>query len=165
MKLRGVKAAIGFVVAGSVIGLIFNSFNSSGIPLLAKPLPSVSTPNTTMTGQPADSSEGIHMIDLAQAKLIYDQGIPFIDAREEDEFDEGHIKGAYNNSNYQELLFNLDMLQGRDKLVITYCNDPDCGLSKTLAYDLQSSGFTHILVFEGGWDLWKEAGYPVELSE
>jgi len=159
VKTRGLVAAIIYGVLGCAVGLLFNSVRSDGIPLVAESLPTIADSTVSMN---PDSLSGIHVINLQQAKFYYDKGIPFIDAREEEEYREGHIVGAFPFLNFMELVFNLDTLQTREDLIITYCSDAECGLSKNLAYDLQASGFTHILVFEGGWNDWVAAGYPVE---
>ncbi|RMF07969.1 MAG: hypothetical protein D6762_06590, partial [Candidatus Neomarinimicrobiota bacterium] len=157
MKLRGWKPALGYLILGSVLGLVENEIRPDSIPLVAAELQAVADSVNTL---PADSLAGIHLIGLTQAKAYYEQGVPFVDARDIEEYTAGHIAGALPNPNFMELVFRLDTLQTRDDLLITYCDDPECGLSKNLAYDLQATGFTHLLVFEGGWTAWKEAGYP-----
>jgi len=159
LKLTGLTSAIAYIILGTLTGLVINAFRPAGIPWIAEQLSTI-----TDNGAVPESDSlltGIHIINLDEAKTYFDQGIPFVDAREEEEYLEGHIPGAFMNRNFMELVFNLDTLQTREDLLVTYCDDIECGLSKNLAYDLQASGFTRILVFEGGWHLWKEAGYPV----
>ena len=44
---------------------------------------------------------------------------------------------------------------------ITYCNGEDCSLSLDLAdYLYNEKLFDNMLIFEGGWPEWKDAGYP-----
>ena len=45
--------------------------------------------------------------------------------------------------------------------IITYCNS-HCGLSKTLKLDLEDMGFTNVRWLDGGIDIWREKGYPLE---
>ena len=47
-----------------------------------------------------------------------------------------------------------------DDPFVVYCSDDDCGSSEELSYELQSYGFTNILLFKGGWKQWQEANYP-----
>ncbi|MFQ6615045.1 MAG: rhodanese-like domain-containing protein [Fidelibacterota bacterium] len=158
MKNPGIITAGAYILLGILIGSLFNEFRPDGIPWTAPPLLQVEASEPSVN---PDSLAGIHLINLKQAKAYFDQGLPFIDAREVEDFEQGHISGAFASNNFMELIFRLDTLQTRDDLLITYCDDAECGLSKNLAYDLQASGFTHILVFEGGWQLWLDAGYPV----
>ncbi len=49
----------------------------------------------------------------------------------------------------------------RSTPVITYCHS-HCGLSKTLKLDLEGLGFTNVRWLDGGIDVWREKGYPLE---
>ena len=46
-------------------------------------------------------------------------------------------------------------------IFIIYCSGGECSLSFDLAdYLFSEKLFEKILVFEGGWPEWKDAGYP-----
>ncbi len=154
-----VLQAFAIVLISVVIGIGVNVIRTDSIPILARELETVESldqvANTVTTPQ-------IRSIDLEQAKFLFDKGIVFVDAREVEEFDKGHIRGAYPYANFMELTFKLDSLQGKDAPLITYCDGNECGSSEDLAYDLQSAGFTNIFVLYGGWSEWLKAGYPVE---
>ncbi|NOZ03938.1 MAG: hypothetical protein GXO92_04930 [FCB group bacterium] len=151
--------AFAIVIVSVVIGIGVNAVRTDSIPLLAQELEAVESLDQITNQGPIPQ---IRSVGLEQAKSLFDQGILFVDAREVEEFDKGHIKGAYPYTNFMELTFKLDSLQGKDAPLITYCDGSDCGSSEDLAYDLQSAGFTNIFVFYGGWSEWVEAGYPVE---
>ena len=110
-----------------------------------------------------DTDEAVLIaISLDQAKSFFDNGVLFIDARDEGYFESGHIKGAMKNAFLMELVFNIEQKQAKSEPLVVYCGDPGCGDSEDLAYDLQDSGFTQLYVFKGGWVEWSAASYPSE---
>lgn len=157
MKYGFLQVAILLVIAG-LAGSIVNAVRPGGIPWRAQPLPELAVADTTDIDE---ADPWIVRITLAQAKVFYDKGTPFIDARERDYFDEGHIAKAWPSDNFMEVVFRLDSLQGRTAPLVTYCDGTECGSSEELAYDFQSVGFQTVFVFQGGWSEWLEAGYPV----
>jgi len=103
------------------------------------------------------------VISIDQAKDFFDNGVLFIDARDEGYYEAGHIKGAMRNGFLMELVFNIEEKQSKNDPLVVYCGDPGCGDSEDLAYDLKDSGFTKLYVFKGGWLEWSAAGYPSEV--
>lgn len=142
------------VIIATLVGLFSNILRSDGIPLLAKDLEVVDDLED-VSGEPVS-------ISLSQAKQLFDEGVIFVDARDDEYFAEGHIQNAWNSGFFMELMYKLDSLQTKDGQVVLYCSDDECGSSEELAYDLQNEGFTKLYVFKGGWVEWTEAGYPVE---
>ncbi len=154
-----IQQSIIFIVVSTIIALSVNAINPNGITLLAKDLPQLAKIDITTTEV---SEPIIATLSLEQAKSFYDSGIPFIDARHDEYYHEGHIKGAIPSDNYMEMIFTLDSLLGKKTApIVTYCDGDDCGSSEELAYDLQSSGYTKIYIFVGGWTEWTNANYPV----
>ena len=91
---------------------------------------------------------------------MYDRGILFIDARDEEEFAEGHIKGATVAPSTPEL---VQLFPDRSSAIVTYCSGGDCDVSQELAEELMYDWeYERIFVYLGGWPEWKRAGYPVE---
>lgn len=99
------------------------------------------------------------MLDLALAKQLYDRGVVFVDARDQEEYRNGHIAGSLNGSVVQ-----LASRLGQDDPVVVYCSGEGCNESLNLAETLMMPdwGFTRVFVFDGGWPEWKAAGYPAE---
>jgi 3-mercaptopyruvate sulfurtransferase SseA len=63
----------------------------------------------------------------------------------------------------------MDSLPYLEKLdpgrhIITYCDGEDCNASIDLAADLKMMGFANVNFFFGGWQEWRDAGYPIESS-
>ena len=144
------------IVFSSVFSLFINSVRSDGILLLAKEL-DVADKIEIKVNEPQ-----LLAITIEQALDLYNKGTVFVDAREPEYFDDGHIMGAWNIPFFFELTFKLDSLQGKESPVVVYCSGEECGSSEDLAYELQAEGFTNLYVFKGGWIEWSENGHPIE---
>ena len=143
-------------ITSTVLSLTLNAVRPDGIPLLAKEL-AVAEEIEYDTAEPR-----LFSITLDQALELYQKGTVFVDAREPEYYQEGHIKGAWNIPFFLELVFKLDSLQGKDAPMVIYCSGNECGSSEDLAYELQAEGFSNILVFKGGWTAWNTSGHPIE---
>jgi len=49
-----------------------------------------------------------------------------------------------------------------ESILVIYCNGFGCHDSTVLGEKLLDKGYTQILVFEGGFPEWKDAGLPTE---
>ncbi len=133
-------------------GMIANTVSSRGIPLMG-PVPQ--PPNT----------EGVKRIALEEAyRLFRERRSVFVDARSEEEFRAGHIPGAHflNHDNFEESVSTFRDLIPSDTVLVTYCSGEGCGSSREVAELLHEEGFSDIRLFSGGWDRWKQKGYPEE---
>lgn len=88
----------------------------------------------------------------------------FVDARDPLSYEEGHIAGALNIYPDEAALYadKLRTVIYQGVLIITYCDGPQCPLSKEIAYDLTRQGVGDAKVLVNGWSLWLKAGYPVK---
>ncbi len=70
------------------------------------------------------------IINLEQAYILFNNGAKFIDAREDIDYNEGHISNAINIYFYS-FEENEDKLNGisKDESIVTYCSGTDCDLS------------------------------------
>ena len=143
-------------ITSTVLSLTLNAVRPDGIPLLAKEL-AVAEEIEHDTAEPR-----LFSITLDQALELYQKGTVFVDAREPEYYQEGHIKGAWNIPFFLELVFKVDSLQGKDAPMVIYCSGDECGSSEDLAYELQAEGFSNLLVFKGGWTAWNTSGHPIE---
>ena len=58
---------------------------------------------------------------------------------------------------YEDVINGLD----DDSIYIIYCSGGECSLSIDLAdYLYNEKLFDKLLIFEGGWPEWQDAGYP-----
>ena len=124
--------------------------------------------------------EGSVSVDEVKAMMDARKSFYLLDARAQSDFERERIVGAvlsHGEAYYQELeLFKqgiikqspvpLEALKQNLKLipqnhpVITYCSR-NCSLSKNLAKQLKSLGFTNVRWLAGGIDSWREKGYPL----
>lgn len=94
------------------------------------------------------------------AKALFDKKYRFIDARDISDFQAGHIQGAMNIP-YHDFEKYRETLEGlpKDQVYVTYCS-ASCDVSIDMAYAMAKMGFKKVYIFHGGWDEWKDAGYP-----
>ena len=144
-------------ITSTVLSLTLNAVRPEGIPLLAKELAVAEEIEYDSAIEPR-----ILAITLDQALELYQKGTIFVDAREPEYYQEGHIRGALNFPFFLELVFKLDSLQGKNAPLVLYCSGDECGSSEDLAYELQDEGFSNLLVFRGGWTAWDSSGHPTE---
>ena len=106
------------------------------------------------------------LISLAQAYELYRNKILFIDARDPEEFEDGHISGAINLPYFSidEYISRLDKVDKTDP-VVAYCEGADCDMSIRLGNELFARGYKKVFVFFGGWEEWEKAKYPVVTSD
>ena len=143
-----------FVVISIFLSFSSNLVRKDSIPLLAKKLEITEDIDL-------DSDESTLLaISLDKAKDFFENGMLFIDARDEVYYNDGHIKNAMKNVFLMELIFNIEEKQTKEHPIVVYCGDPGCGDSEDLAYDLQNEGFKKLFVFKGGWLEWSAANYP-----
>lgn len=98
------------------------------------------------------------VIAMAAAESAWRNGTAvFIDARESDFFEEGHIPGAVNLP-VSGIKNSLPAGISADRFLIVYCSGGDCEDSGVVARALFKMGCRDVAVFAGGWDEWSAAG-------
>ncbi|MBY0113877.1 MAG: hypothetical protein K2Y21_13755 [Phycisphaerales bacterium] len=120
----------------------------------------------TKQQMPNAASLGL-MIDSKAAKTLFDQGVVFLDARIQKEYDEGHIPQAFllNSSMFGTSAADEAMkVMDANQPVVIYCGGGDCDASKNVAILLQQAGFKQLHIIEKGYPEWKELGYPIETA-
>ncbi len=153
-----IRQVLIIVLISGIIGIGVNVFRSNPISWLAQDLAYADSSLTV------DDSQPVLAVTLDQARSMFDQGVKFVDAREPEYFNEGHIPGAWNFTSTLELAFALDTLQGKEASVVVYCDEDDCGSSEDLAYNLSELGFSKVYVFVGGWKQWLNSDLPVVIK-
>ena len=114
---------------------------------------------TAEENKPKDFAKPLD-IRLDFAKALFDKKYKFIDARDVEDYNAGHIQGAMNVV-YHHIEQYKQTLEGlpKDQVYVAYCSSA-CDVSIDLAYYMAKMGFTKVYIFHGGWDEWKAAGYP-----
>jgi rhodanese-related sulfurtransferase len=163
-RLKRSLREAGFIVLLAVlVGFVYNAVSPRGIDLIRKERPLAWSSDASGHATPSTSSRPT-FIDIDQAVKIFQRGDGlFIDARHEDEFNEGHIKGAISLP-LSGLEAHPDLVRGlpKDTLIVTYCSGEECALSIDLGERLALLGFTDVKVFFSGWLDWKKRNLPIE---
>lgn len=153
------------VVVSSVLGLVYNFFSANGIPLIREKQKITYLTDEELEEGNIEQGESLRAVSLDQAYRQYEMGIQFIDARDNWDYEDGHIAGALN---FPEFSFEPDseIIKSLNKeyRYIIYCGSDDCDTSKRLAVELLKLGFKDLIVFEDGFEVWKENDYPVEVT-
>jgi rhodanese-related sulfurtransferase len=129
-------------------------------PVVTPPAPTAAP----ATDPPAAVTLGLE-ITSDQAKLLYDMGAPFIDAREPQFFAEGHVDRAMNFTADQIIPNAGDLIRWRPGPIVVYCSGGDCDASHHVANRLQDLKFTQIHIMVDGFPAWKEKGFPVVVGK
>lgn len=175
-----------------VLGLTANAINPKGVPLiLEKNIYALDTANQKKTldgyvNNPYDTnSNKVHNnmlsgkmnkegyiepenITLELAKNLYELKALFVDARNKEEYDSVHVKGAvsipYEDFIKKSLPEKKEIMKkyNKDGLIVVYCKGDKCEVSIDLAYEFARLGFTSVSIYRGGIKEWKEKGLPVE---
>jgi rhodanese-related sulfurtransferase len=148
------KESIILIAIAFIVAFAFNMLRLAGIPLFGF------SSQQLIFQQQAD----LPLISLSQAHDLYlKKKVVFVDSRDPISFEEGHIAGAINiyPDEVAIHLTKLKSLLSEDIIVITYCDGPQCHLSKETAYALLMQGIPRAKVFTDGWHLWQNAGYPI----
>lgn len=122
----------------------------------------------TILSEKPDKKPQALFTTLEDAKALYDKNAAlFVDGRLPIDYEAEHISGAVNlfcekaNELHEKVLGNVP----KDKVIVTYCSDPECTESMKLADALVAKGFTKVVILLEGLPGWKDAGYPTAKKE
>src|SRR5436309_16057561 len=98
------------------------------------------------------------------ARLLDSEDAPlFLDVRERDEWDEGHIPGALHipRGNLESRIEGL--VPDHDRELVVYCS----GGSRSAfgAKSLGELGYTNVVSLAGGYTDWKRNGFELDLTQ
>jgi sulfur-carrier protein adenylyltransferase/sulfurtransferase len=101
-----------------------------------------------------DAAEAAHRLDSAEPPL-------FLDVRERDEWDEGHIPGAVHvTRSYLESRIEA-AVPDRESPIVVYCAG---GWRSAFATQtLEELGYSNVVNLAGGFTDWKRSGFPTQL--
>ncbi|MGI8421587.1 MAG: rhodanese-like domain-containing protein, partial [Gaiellaceae bacterium] len=104
----------------------------------------------------------IEEIDSAQAADRLDEAL-FLDVREQDEWDEGHVPGAAHvPRGYLESRIE-GVAPDRGRQIVVYCAGG--ARSAFAAKSLGELGYGDVVSMAGGYADWKHNGFPTELPQ
>jgi len=109
-----------------------------------------------------ETVEGAQTIDTTKAKTLFEQGVPFIDVRKQQDYDTGHIPGAYHLQLASE--FNerkLIEIVPKDNPVVIYCNGIHCMGSSKAVQQAVEWGWINVYYYRDGMPDWELNNLPV----
>ncbi len=108
------------------------------------------------------SVPGATTIDTDEAKKFFDEGVLFVDTRNSEIFNRGHIERAVHLDLQSRFTKSaLSSIIGKDDKVILYCDGAHCGRSAIAAQKALRWGFTKVYYYREGFPVWRNRGLPV----
>ena len=160
--MKIVKQAILILCVSFIAGFTFNGFSPNGIGVFDNPWSRNAIVNSSGDEEP------VMFIDFDRAcQFIENQEGIVLDARNPEDYEEGHIPGSYLLFFYtmNEYYPKLEELLQASPAFLTYCSDVHCEDSEFLANELLNLGYMPIYVYKGGIEDWKSRQMPVEIVE
>lgn len=142
-----------------LLGMIYNSFSSDGIDFIREPIIIKSYEELI-----ENDSLSIGGINLADAINLYNSKVAkFVDARDQWDFEELHIKDAINIPEFSFIENDSNLTKySKEQIFVIYCHGDDCDISKRLATYFVKLGYRNSYVYLGGIDEWEKSGMPIQ---
>jgi rhodanese-related sulfurtransferase len=120
-------------------------------------------------------NEGLQLADSNQVMQLFrdprreQDGVIFIDARDDEHYQAGHIPGAFHFYQFhpENYLSNVVPVCLTAQQIVFYCNGGDCDESEHTALYLRDSipiPKEKVFVYGGGMNEWTTNGLPIELG-
>lgn len=123
--------------------------------------PSDGAAQPTPPSPPASTNEKLgYEISVAQAHSLFELGIPFLDARHDEDFEKGHVQGAIRIAADEFAARAQELMPFHPGPVVIYCSGGQCDASHNLAKLLVEAKFTQVHVMTDGYPGWQAAGFP-----
>ncbi|HUN80849.1 MAG TPA: rhodanese-like domain-containing protein [Phycisphaerae bacterium] len=171
MNLTSLKMLIGILAVSSVVAAVVNVARPTPLPWIREPLPvkpPVAASSEHVASQPAKSPADVNPATPEPAKpaesgvtkemvLSYLQNgtAHFVDAREDHEWVEGHLRGAIHipaSAIYQNIERIVHLVPPNEK-VIVYCTGGQCEASHHVAEALDRDfHFSDVSIYTKGWE-------------
>jgi rhodanese-related sulfurtransferase len=106
-----------------------------------------------------------YYISVARAYELWDQGMPFLDARTDAEREVGTVEGAFHLETRHFITGMSDQVLAQIEPafpVIVFCAGGECDASENVAQRLIGRGFTEVYIMHEGFGAWEAAGHPTE---
>lgn len=175
---RFVLQTIGILGLSVVIGLAYNQFSKTPLPVFekydahmvdlvvaGKQLNITPSKDTAVSGAKETEVPHFDEIDVDTLRaLVESESAVLLDARPPEDYRKGWIPGSISlpiirfNETYDEVAPRIE----EGKTIITYCEGYHCTDSSMLALALHKKGHLDIFVYKGGIEEWIELGYDVE---
>lgn len=162
-----IQRACVIAFAGLVAGGVHSALHP---PIKLRPdAPPPLPPARTTTGDAAPTTTPAQVLGLdittPQAWDLFQQGAAFADARRRDEYEAGHVQGAFflPSDLFYEAKGGLPEALNyiaKDQVIVIYCGGGACDASHNTAKLLQQAGYLHTHVMKDGYPSWVAAGHP-----
>jgi len=173
------------VLAGALFAFAANALSPAGLGLSRNYFPGAAPIKSALPGSGNTNSasaldllrarfalEGLQLADSNRVVRLfhdpqYEQGsIVFVDARNDEDYREAHIPGAYEFDNFHPEKYFTEVMpvcQVAEQIVV-YCNGGDCEDSEHAAIMLRDAGVPKekLWVYSGGITEWASNGLPEE---
>ena len=107
-----------------------------------------------------NAKKNIAEVSVTETLKRMEEGAQLIDVREDNEWDNGHAKGAVHLGRGIIERDILDKFPDKNTELILYCGG---GFRSALsAENLQKMGYRKVASMAGGWKHWKEENAPIE---
>lgn len=111
--------------------------------------------------QAAEEKHQVVATDELKKLLDSDTSMVVVDARNPEEYQEVHIRGAINIPE-KKFSDHVDKLpDDKSARIIFYCNGVKCGKSKKAAVKAMEIGYSNVFVYAEGMPVWEEMGLPI----
>lgn len=162
------RANLQRAVVIAFVGLAAGMVHSALRPLAPPPPRESAAPDQPVAAaDPAALRHG-QEIDLARSWELFQAGTPFIDARFVEDYEKGHVEGAFWITTEQFMNGRtpvaLDFLDKSSWLVI-YCTGGNCDASHNVAEFLRLVGYDKCVIMKDGYQPWADAGHPVATGQ
>jgi rhodanese-related sulfurtransferase len=110
--------------------------------------------------QPMQVAGGVRTVGELEVKDHLEQGLPVVDSRDPDSFEQATIPGS-RNLPFTESTERMDELD-QEQPSVFFCNGPQCGQSPTAIGKLLEAGHPpdKVLYYRGGLHDWITLGLP-----
>ena len=155
-----ILAIVAFAVGLSVnFTIVFNAFEGKNI------TSSLSHESVEKTAESSASDAELlpFPVVLEEIDELLADGAVLIDARNSSAYDKAHLKGALSLplGQAEKGIAALQTHVAADTILILYCSGFGCPDSFDLGVLLLQAGYTDVLVYEGGFPEWQDAGRPL----
>jgi len=168
--------ALVVAAAGGALGWFANALSPRGIELGRNYFPGGPAAGLSAGGAGAArdrlAAKGLQALSHEEAlALLQDpraaQGeVLFVDARDDSQYQAGHIPGAWQLDHYRMGQYLPDLLPAAlaARQIVVYCAGGECEDSEFAAVVLQEAGVPRdrIWIYTGGFTAWQQAGHPIE---
>ncbi len=140
--------------------LIFNAFSGKSVstPVIAAGVIAETTAENSITADVFPVP-----VELDELDELLSAGSLLIDSRNSVDYQANHLAGAISLplGELDRGLENFKKQVSIDQTLVIYCSGYGCPDSFDLGARLISEGYTDILIYEGGFPEWRDAGRPL----